>query len=396
MSNTNNQMGLTVWDSESDVFRYAEISANFVSIAAHNHTSGQGVQIPVSGLASTTGSGSSVVLNNSPTITSPILVGSSTNVTIASAQTTASKTITFPNVTSNANVVTTADSKSITYGMISSSGATSGQALVSDGSGNTSWQNVSGGSGGGTTSNTLSVGTTGLKLTTGTSPWNGSAQIAFDVDTSKVAMIPSLVTTLPTTGLYNGYVVDYTDNVTTPTYIWRLKYNNVTSPARWEFIGGSNLRNDVVASGGTPQTASAGTATLFPANTSASGLSSGTAASVTVPSTANTSLYRVEFYSTVAKGSASTDAGAVFISPRAGTAAAIDDNGTSVFVAGGGTVTGYASARPTSLYRTTNLSVPASTTSISLQFRQDVTGTPTSPFYIWRHGIAVRPVYITP
>lgn len=41
-------------------------------------------------------------------------------------------------------------------------------------------------SGGGTTTNSLTVGTTGLKATSGTSPWNGSAAITIDIDTAKV------------------------------------------------------------------------------------------------------------------------------------------------------------------------------------------------------------------
>jgi len=41
-------------------------------------------------------------------------------------------------------------------------------------------------SGGGTTTNSLTVGTLGLTATTGTSPWNGSAAITIDIDTTKV------------------------------------------------------------------------------------------------------------------------------------------------------------------------------------------------------------------
>jgi hypothetical protein len=54
---------------------------------------------------------------------------------------------------------------------ISSGGASVGTNLVS---------------GGGTTTNSLTIGTTGLTTTTGTSPWNGSAAATIDIDTTKV------------------------------------------------------------------------------------------------------------------------------------------------------------------------------------------------------------------
>jgi hypothetical protein len=41
----------------------------------------------------------------------------------------------------------------------------------------------------GTTTNALTVGTVGLKMTTGTSPWNGSAAATIDVDNTKVALL---------------------------------------------------------------------------------------------------------------------------------------------------------------------------------------------------------------
>lgn len=63
-------------------------------------------------------SGDKLVFNNSPTITSPKLNGSSTTVTLSSAQTTANKTLTIPNISADANVVTTADTGTVTSTMI--------------------------------------------------------------------------------------------------------------------------------------------------------------------------------------------------------------------------------------------------------------------------------------
>ena len=50
---------------------------------------------------------------------------------------------------------------------------------------------ASNGSGGGTTTNGLTIGTTGLKATTGTSPFDGSAAVTVDVDTAKVPLLAS-------------------------------------------------------------------------------------------------------------------------------------------------------------------------------------------------------------
>lgn len=43
-------MSLRKWDAESDKFNYIELAANFAKIDGHNHTSGQGVQIPTAGI----------------------------------------------------------------------------------------------------------------------------------------------------------------------------------------------------------------------------------------------------------------------------------------------------------------------------------------------------------
>jgi hypothetical protein len=80
---------------------------------------------------------------------------------------------------------------------------TSGQVLTSGGTGVApTWTTVSGGSGG-TTTNSLTFGTSGLIATTGTSPWNGSAAATIDIDTSKVPLLSSANTFTGITSITN-------------------------------------------------------------------------------------------------------------------------------------------------------------------------------------------------
>jgi hypothetical protein len=66
---------------------------------------------------------------------------------------------------------------------LSGAAGTSGQVLISGGSGVIpSWSNIA-------TTYGLTVGTSGLKMTTGTSPWTGSAAATIDIDTAKVALL---------------------------------------------------------------------------------------------------------------------------------------------------------------------------------------------------------------
>lgn len=75
---------------------------------------------------------------------------------------------------------------------ISGSGGTNNYYLKTDGSGNISWAvpTLTGGS----TLNSLTVGTSGLRMTTGSSPWNGSAAATIDIDTSKVPLLTAIQT----------------------------------------------------------------------------------------------------------------------------------------------------------------------------------------------------------
>lgn len=48
---TTANMGLTCWNLLTDVFSHSQLEANFQALDGHNHTSGQGVQIPTGGIA---------------------------------------------------------------------------------------------------------------------------------------------------------------------------------------------------------------------------------------------------------------------------------------------------------------------------------------------------------
>lgn len=48
---TSPNMGLTVWNLLSDLFSHVQLENNWIAVDGHNHTTGQGVQIPTGGIA---------------------------------------------------------------------------------------------------------------------------------------------------------------------------------------------------------------------------------------------------------------------------------------------------------------------------------------------------------
>lgn len=48
---TSPEMGLTIWNLLTDLFDHTQLAADFAALDAHNHTAGQGVQIPTGGIA---------------------------------------------------------------------------------------------------------------------------------------------------------------------------------------------------------------------------------------------------------------------------------------------------------------------------------------------------------
>jgi len=60
----------------------------------------------------------------------------------------------------------------------------------------------------------------------------------------------AVVTTLPTTGLYDGLEVVLVDSLAAPAYAWRLRYTTaITGVNKWLCVGGSEAFN-IAASGG--------------------------------------------------------------------------------------------------------------------------------------------------
>ena len=60
---------------------------------------------------------------------------------------------------------------------------------------------------------------------------------------------------LPTTDIYPGREIVITDSLTTPTYFWHLRYNNLAVGAyKWEFMGGVPAHEQVPDAGATAQT----------------------------------------------------------------------------------------------------------------------------------------------
>ena len=118
---------------------------------------------------------------------------SGTYSTLLKGSSTASATVTLPG--SAGTLVGTGDTGSVTSTMIANlspdpSGTFTNASITVNSKGLvTSASTGSGGGGSGTTTNSLVVGTTGLKATSGTSPWNGSAAITIDIDNTKVPTI---------------------------------------------------------------------------------------------------------------------------------------------------------------------------------------------------------------
>jgi len=173
-----------------------------------------------------TGTGKAV-LDTSPTISAPILNGTSNPVTITSIQAAPNKTITFPNVTVNANVITSADSGTVDSTILKSDAVTDSNRAV-------------------TTDHIRNAAITSDKLST-----TGVSAGTYDqvtVDTKGRVTAATTIgygQTLPSgVSLYDGleyyYIVDATNF---PGVIWHLRYNSTTT--KWDFLGGGSVVQNV-------------------------------------------------------------------------------------------------------------------------------------------------------
>jgi len=76
----------------------------------------------------------------------------------------------------------------------------------------------------------------------------------------------ALVTTLPPAP-FDGQEVDFTDSLTTPSYVWRFRYVAAAPSNKWKFVGGPRLIAQIATQEGCNNTAYIDLATVGPAIT---------------------------------------------------------------------------------------------------------------------------------
>jgi hypothetical protein len=343
MSNTSNPMGLTVWDAETDIFKYTEIASNFTSIANHDHSSGKGSVIPNEGLSSTSGSeavNTNVIRDNAITsakIADGAIVNADINTSAAIAAskiaTGTANTALFGGTSNSFRAITATDLPTATSSALGAASFSSADFSVSSGA-----------------VTIASGGVDASQLVTGVSP--------------------ALSTTLPITGLFDGYVVNLSDSTTAPTWVWQMRYSSTNS--RWEFVGGSWYQ--VSASGNVTFT---GTNASYTNTTS-----TGTCVLLTIPSFLSTGsatcVFRVESF---ASGTGGTSATNVAMSFKVGGANSAQANEwTQSAIATNGNFSGF---------RSSTITGATAGTVIQSQFKNSAATTTIS-----EHSLSIRPTYI--
>lgn len=126
MATTYTNMGLKSWNAGADLFSYADLDANWAKIANHDHTSGNGVQVPTDGIADNAIT-SAKILNGtitgsdiaSATVTSSNIV----DATVADSDLASPNNGIWKTVLERSGVVTTGASTPVFLGPRSASGA---------------------------------------------------------------------------------------------------------------------------------------------------------------------------------------------------------------------------------------------------------------------------------
>jgi hypothetical protein len=77
-------------------------------------------------------------------------------------------------------------------------------------------------------------------------PSTGQTPPASPAPVAGSTVIP-LVTTLPASP-FDGQTVDFTDSLTTPSWVWRLRYVAAAPSSKWKFVGGAPLMGEVLTS----------------------------------------------------------------------------------------------------------------------------------------------------
>lgn len=173
MAQTTPNLGLRVWNQSTDTYNYEELANNFVSIDLHDHSPGNGMPIDGSSIKSGTIGPSQLGANS--VSSGNIVDGSIGNPELAPY--------------------------GVTYDKISQTPGTRIQS-----------------------GNLDSGSITPDKLISGISPIASTSSTNY-------------TSSLPATGLYDGYIVDFTTDIS--KYIWRLRYDSTNS--NWDFIGGASI-----------------------------------------------------------------------------------------------------------------------------------------------------------
>lgn len=176
-------------------------------------------------------------------------------------------------------------------------------------------------------------------------------------------VFPALVTTLPGSPVDGDEIYYQTSGMAATGTVWHLRYNSAEATYKWEFLGGSPLYNNVLASSGTV------TGTTYTTK-------SGTTASITP---GLTGLFEVSHWAEISIGTANATVKASF--SNGATVAAENDRFVTQSAAIGTLMNGY---------RTTTAIVTNSTDAIASRFAVGTTGTAT----IAKHGLIVRPIRV--
>jgi hypothetical protein len=175
------------------------------------------------------------------------------------------------------------------------------------------------------------------------------------------------------TGLYNGYTIDFTDSTTSPSYVWRLRYDG---SSKWYYVGGTPYTNF-------QSPASTVIRSTSPTSYGNINTSGAVTASVVAPVAGK---YIVDFWGVIGRQAVSGDAaGAVYMSVKNDTTAATDSDSFSQYIGTTGSGASYTGMR------STVMTVVAGGT-LLCQFRADSTGTANN-VCVNRHGISIRPIY---
>lgn len=185
----------------------------------------------------------------------------------------------------------------------------------------------------------------------------------------KTGIVSALSTTLPTASLFDGYIVNLTDDTMAPNWVWQMRYSSASS--RWDFVGGTWYQ---VPSTGAVSVTSSSYADGGVALTIPSILASGTA----------TCMWRVE---TFAYGTGPSTASSIGMSFRVGSGTASDNNAWVSSAIASGAFSGFRSSSLSNA--SAGVSGGTAGSVLTVQFK-----TTTTNASVTQHSVSIRPTYI--